>query len=72
MSEAETARLKKQIRAARDPRDKERLQVVHWATSGQPTLKLAVQGEANRNWWREIRAKLTALPNGYAVASLQA
>jgi hypothetical protein len=44
-----------------------------WSRAGgKPTLKLAVQGEANRNWWREILAKLTALPNGNAVASLQA
>ena len=39
---------------------------------GKPTLKLAVQGEANRNWWREILNKLTALPNCNAVESLQA
>src|ERR1039457_4241304 len=38
MPAAETARLKAQIRAATDPRDKERLQVVNWATSGQHTL----------------------------------
>lgn len=38
MSVVETARLKAQIRAATDPRDKERLQVVNWATSGQHTL----------------------------------
>jgi transposase len=38
MSAAETAQLKEQIRAATDPRDKERLQVVSWATSGQHTL----------------------------------
>ena len=38
MSAAATAQLKDQIRAARDPRDKERLQVVNWATSGQHTL----------------------------------
>jgi transposase len=35
---AETVALKVQIRAATDPRDKERLQVVQWATSGQHTL----------------------------------
>jgi transposase len=35
---AATADLKAQIRAATDPRDKERLQVVQWATSGQHTL----------------------------------
>jgi transposase len=38
MTAAETAQLKEQIRAATDPRDKERLQVVSWATSGQHTL----------------------------------
>ncbi len=35
---AETVALKTQIRAATDPRDKERLQVVQWATGGQHTL----------------------------------
>ncbi|MCL4788418.1 MAG: transposase [Verrucomicrobia bacterium] len=39
---------------------------------GKPTLKLAVRGEANRNWWREMLLKLTAPPNCHAVASLQA
>ena len=39
---------------------------------GKPTLKLAVRGEANRSWWREILNKLTALPNCNAVGSLQA
>jgi hypothetical protein len=39
---------------------------------GKPTLKLAVRGEANRNWWREILNKLTAPANCYAIASLQA
>lgn len=38
MGAAETAQLKEHIRAATDPRDKERLQVVSWATSGQHTL----------------------------------
>jgi len=38
LSAAEAAQLKEQIRAATDPRDKERLQVVSWATSGQHTL----------------------------------
>jgi len=38
MTAAEMAQLKEQIRAATDPRDKERLQVVSWATSGQHTL----------------------------------
>jgi Transposase DDE domain group 1 len=39
---------------------------------GKPTLKLAVRGQAQRTWWREILTKLTALPNCHAVASLQA
>jgi transposase len=39
MSEAEAAQLKSQIRAATDPRDKERLQVVLWATGGRHTLE---------------------------------
>ena len=38
MSAGEMGRLKEQIRAATDPRDKERLQVVNWATNGQHTL----------------------------------
>jgi hypothetical protein len=44
-----------------------------WSRAGgKPTLKLAVRGEANRNWWREILSKLTAPPNCHAVDSLQA
>jgi len=44
-----------------------------WSRAGgKPTLKLAVRGEANRNWWREMLGKLTAPPNGHAVGSLQA
>lgn len=39
MSAAEATQLKNQIRCATDARDKERLQVVHWATSGQHTLE---------------------------------
>jgi hypothetical protein len=39
---------------------------------GKPTLKLAVQGEAHRGWWREILSKLTAPPNCHAVASWSA
>jgi len=39
---------------------------------GRPTLKLAVRGQENRNCWREILSKLTALPNGNAVGSLLA
>jgi transposase len=38
MSAAEAAQLKERIRLATDPRDKERLQVVLWATRGQHTL----------------------------------
>lgn len=44
-----------------------------WSRAGgKPTLKLAVRGEAKRNWWREMLSKLTAPPNCHAVASLQA
>lgn len=44
-----------------------------WSRAGgKPTLKLAVHGQANRNWWREMLGKLTAPPNCHAVASLQA
>jgi len=39
---------------------------------GKPTLKLAVRGEENRNWFREILNKLLAFPNGNVVGSLQA
>lgn len=35
----ELAQLKREIRSATDPRDKERLQVMLWATSGQHTLE---------------------------------
>jgi|KBSSwiStaDraftv2_1062776.scaffolds.fasta_scaffold254960_1 hypothetical protein len=41
-------------------------------TGGKPTLKLAVHGDAERRWWRQILNKLTALPNCNAVGSLQA
>jgi hypothetical protein len=41
-------------------------------TGGKPTLKLAVRGQEQRSWWREILAKLTAPPNCHAVGSLQA
>jgi len=44
-----------------------------WSRSqGKPTLKLAVRGQENRNWWRERLSKLTALPNCNAVGSLLA
>jgi hypothetical protein len=44
-----------------------------WSRSrGKPTVRLAVQGQAQRTWWREILAKLTAPPNCNAVASLSA
>jgi len=39
---------------------------------GKPTLKLAVRGQNQRTWWREILTKLTAPPNCLAVSSLQA
>jgi hypothetical protein len=39
---------------------------------GKATLKLAVQGEENRMWLREILNKLLAFPNCNAVGSLQA
>jgi len=39
---------------------------------GKPTLKLAVVGEDNQNWFREILSKLRAFPNCNAVESLQA
>lgn len=44
-----------------------------WSRSqGKPSLRLAVRGEAERQWWREILAKLTAPPNCNAVGSLSA
>ncbi len=47
--------------------------VAVWSKAGgKPTLKLAVRGETNRNWWREMLSKLTAPPNCHAIASLQA
>jgi hypothetical protein len=39
---------------------------------GKPTLKLAVRGDEDRNWWRQILEKLTAPPNCHAVESLAA
>lgn len=39
---------------------------------GKATLKLAVRGEENRRWFREILSKLLAFPNCNAVDSLQA
>ncbi len=39
---------------------------------GKANLKLAVRGEQNRNWCREILNKLLAFPNCNAVGSLQA
>lgn len=39
---------------------------------GKATLKLAVEGEENRRWFREILNKLLAFPNCNAVDSLQA
>ena len=44
-----------------------------WSRSqGKPTLRLAVRGEAQRQWWREILAKITGPPNCNAVGSLSA
>ena len=40
--------------------------------AGQATLKLAVTGEQNRRWWRQMLEKLTAPPNCNSVESLQA
>jgi hypothetical protein len=39
---------------------------------GKATLKLAVKGEENRNWFRESLRKLAAFPNYNAVGSLLA
>lgn len=39
---------------------------------GKPTLRLAVRGEDNRSWWRDILSKLTSPPNCNAVGCLQA
>jgi hypothetical protein len=39
---------------------------------GKPTLKLAVEGKAAREWWHHLLEKLTAPPNCHAVESLQA
>ena len=39
---------------------------------GQPTLKLAVRGKENQEWWRQILEKLLAPPNCNSVESLQA
>lgn len=67
LSVAATVRLKEQIRAATDPRDKERLQVVNWATSGQhPLAGLAgLAGRARST----IQAWLDAFTDG-GVAQL--
>jgi hypothetical protein len=44
-----------------------------WSRAGgKPTLRLAVRGKENRDWWQEILWKLTAPPNCNAVGSLQA
>jgi hypothetical protein len=39
---------------------------------GKPTLKLAVRGQAARDWWVHLLEKLTAPPNCHAIESLQA
>jgi len=43
MSAKDLAQIKQAIRSASDPRDKERLQVVLWATSGQHSLEALAQ-----------------------------
>ena len=48
-----------------------RAAVWSWA-QGKPTLKLAVRGQNQRTWWREILTKLTVPPNCHAIGSLQA
>jgi hypothetical protein len=63
-------------------RDHCQLQTLRWRlftkaavwsrAQGKPTLKLAIRGEDQRSWWREILAKLTGPPNGNAVGSLAA
>ena len=57
VSAAQAAQLKAQIRAATDPRDKERLQVVQWATSGQHSLgelaELAGRARSTIQVWLE-------------------
>src|SRR5258706_8515310 len=55
MSIAELVQLKERIRSATDPRDKERLQVVLWATSGQHSLdelaRLAGRARSTMQVW---------------------
>jgi len=57
MSEAQAAQRKNQIRSATDPRDKERLQVVLWATRGQHSLdelaRLAGRARSTIQVWLE-------------------
>ena len=57
MSEAQAGQLKNQIRSATDPRDKERLQVVLWASSGQHSLdelaRLAGRARSTIQIWLE-------------------
>ena len=57
MSATEAAALKERIRAAPDPRAKERLQVVLWATSGQHTLaelaRLSGRTRSTIQVWRD-------------------
>lgn len=43
MSQEELSQIKQAVRSANDPRDKERLQVVLWATSGQHSLEALAQ-----------------------------
>ena len=57
MSAAELAQVKARIRSVADPRDKERLQVVLWATHGQHTLddlaRLAGRARSTIQVWLE-------------------
>jgi hypothetical protein len=44
-----------------------------WSRAGgKPTLKLAVQGDEARDWWRQIIEKITGFPNCNAVESFSA
>jgi transposase len=57
ISQEELCKLRQQIRSTSDPRDKERMQVVVWATSGQHTLddlaRLAGRARSTIQVWRD-------------------
>jgi transposase len=87
MSAAEAAQLKARIRTATDPRDKERLQVVLWATRGQHPLddlaRLAGRARSTLQVWLDdfIEGGLSRLlereappgkPSPVAAAKVQA